>query len=321
MSETLFFLILLIFGGLILTLLFFLIKINEKLKSQIETNVSQQKEIQEIKEKILVGEELQKHFKDGINKTKEILQELQLSDKLREEKEKEFLESIKRIDRILAGSATKGASGEEILWETFKKLPPKMIERNFHLKGKVVEFALILPNGKRVPIDSKWPASNLVLKLEEEKDPEERKEIIDAIEKEVMKKIKEVKEYIDPTFTWSQALIALPDSVYQVCQEAHLRAQRENIILLPYSMVLPLVLYIYRLHLEYGVSIDKEVLKSYLSIFQKNLAILEEILENKIIQGTKMIQNATLEYRSILGEMKTSIHQIEKGEIMSKSKK
>jgi len=125
-----------------------------------------------------------------------------------------------------------------------------MIDTNFQVRGKVVEFALILPNGKRLPIDSKWVAGRLILELEKETDQQKRKKIIEEIEKEVFRRIKEVKQYVDPDLTWNQAIAAVPDSVYAVCRNAHLKAKDENVILMPYSMVLPLLLYIYRFHLS-----------------------------------------------------------------------
>jgi DNA anti-recombination protein RmuC len=186
-----------------------------------------------------------------------------------------------------------------------------MIERNFSVGGKVVEFALILPNEKRLPIDSKWPASNLILELEKEKEPEKRKKIIDEIEKETIKRIKEVRQYIDPTLTWSQAIAAVPDSVYNVCREAHLRAQENNVILLPYSMVLPLILYMYRLHLQYSISIDLENLQNHLISISKNLDQMEEILENKIARGSTMVQNAYLDYKQMISKIRSSIQELQ----------
>jgi DNA recombination protein RmuC len=241
------------------------------------------------------------------------LEELRKRDEIRKEREREFLERIKRIDEIIAGTSAKGLSGEEILTETFKKLPPEMIETNFKVGGKVVEFALVLPNGKRLPIDSKWPAGNLLLKLEKEQDQEKRKEIINEIEEKVIERIKEVKQYIDPNLTWSQAIVALPDSVFSVCKKAHLRARENNIILIPYSMVLPLLLYMYRLHLQYAISIDIENLQNHLLAISKNLDEMENILENKIYRGATMISNAYSEYKQYLSQIRSSIIKL-KGE-------
>jgi DNA recombination protein RmuC len=133
-----------------------------KISQQSQINIEQQRIIQEIKEKLLLGSQLQDHLKEGIERTKNLIEDLRRSEAERREREREFLERIKRVDEIIAGTTSKGISGEEILRETFKKLPPEMIERNFSVGGKRVEFALVLPNQKRIPIDSKWPASNLI---------------------------------------------------------------------------------------------------------------------------------------------------------------
>lgn len=309
-------------------ILFFLLFIGavffltEKIKEQGQINLQQARDIQEIKEKLLLGTQLQDNLKDGIEKTKDLVEELKTAEIVRREKESEFSERIKRIDEIIAGTSAKGISGEEVLRETFKKLPPEMIETNFSIGGKIVEFALVLPNEKRIPIDSKWLAGNLVLQLENEKSPGKRKEIIREIEKEAIKRIKEVKQYIDPNITWSQAIAAVPDSVYSVCQEAHLKARENDVILMPYSMVLPLILYMYRLHLQYAISIDTENLKNHLISISRNLDEMEDILENKIARGNTMISNAYSDYKQMLSRIRASIQglQLKKPEEIKKLK-
>lgn len=287
---------------------------DKRKKEQREREEILKKEIQEIKEKILVQsalqESLEKTTKEMHNLSRDLLEEVRKRDEMRKEKEKEFFERIKRLDQILTGTTSKGSSGEEILREAFKKLPPEMIETNFRVGGKVVEFALLLPNGKRLPIDSKWPASKLILELEKEENVEKKKEIIDEIEKEVIKKIKEVKQYIDPDLTWSQAIAAIPDSVYNLCYNVHSFARKENVILMPYSWVLPLLLYMYRLHLQYAVSIDFENLKNYLMLISKNLEEMELILENKIYKSSQMISNAYLEYKTKISQIRNFVNQI-----------
>jgi len=324
MSEFFFILIIfLIVAGGIGILINFLLKVIERLGQQSQINLQQAQDIQEIKEKLLLGTQLQDNLKDGIEKTRDLLEDLKRTDEIRQEKEREFLERIKRVDEIIAGTSAKGVSGEEILRETFKKLPPEMIESNFNVGGKQVEFALILPNDKRLPIDSKWPAGNLLSELEKEPSPKRRKEIIEEIEKETIKRIKEVKQYIDPALTWSQAIAAVPDSVYSVCREAHLRARAEDVILMPYSMVLPLILYMYRLHLQYAVSIDIENLQNHLISISRNLDEMEDILENKIARASTMVQNAYLDYKQMISRIRASLQelQIKKPEEKKKLKK
>jgi len=294
--------------SILVLVIFFLLY--QKINQQNQINLEQQKTIQEIKERLLLEAQLQDNLKEKIEKTKDLIEELRKSEEVRKEREREFLERIKRIDEIIAGTSTKGISGEEILRETFKKLPPEMIETNFQVRGKIVEFALVLPNGKRLPIDSKWVAGRLILELEKETDPQKKKKIIEEIEKEVIKRIKEVKQYIDPDLTWSQAIAAVPDSVYAVCKNAHLRARQENVILMPYSMVLPLLLYIYRFHLQYAISLDLENFQNHLISIAKNLDEMENVLENKIYRGATMVSNAYLEYKQLISRIKSSIEEI-----------
>jgi DNA recombination protein RmuC len=282
----------------------------QKISQQSQINLEQQRIIQDIKERLLLESQLQNHLKEGLEKTRDLIEELKKDEQIRSEREKEFLERIKRIDEIIGGTSAKGISGEEILRETFKKLPAEMIETNFQVNGKVVEFALILPNGKRLPIDSKWVAGRLVVALEKETDQQKRKEIIEEIEKEVMRRIKEVRQYIDPHLTWGQAIAAVPDSVYAVCRNSHLKAREENVILMPYSMVLPLILYFYRLHLQYSISLDIENLQNHLISVAKNLDQMENILENKIYRGATMVSNAYSEYKQLISRIRSSIEEI-----------
>jgi hypothetical protein len=102
----------------------------------------------------------------------------------------------------------------------------------------------------------------------------------------------------------------VPDSVYAVCKNAHLRAREENVILMPYSMVLPLLLYIYRFHLQYAISLDLENLQNHLISIAKNLDEMENVLENKIYRGATMVSNAYLEYKQLISRIKSSIENL-----------
>jgi len=308
MNEILFLLVLI---GLIGIFFYFILKITEKLSRQTQINLQQAQDLQEIKEKLSLGTQIQDHLKNGLEKTRDLLEDLKRADEVRKEKEAEFLERIKRVDEIIAGTSAKGISGEEVLRETFKKLPAEMIETNFSVGGKQVEFALVLPNQKRLPIDSKWPAGNLLLELEKETSPKRKKEIIEEIERETIRRVKEVRQYIDPNITWSQAIAAVPDSVYSVCRQAHLRARENDVILMPYSMVLPLILYMYRLHLQYAISIDMENLKNHLISISRNLDGMESILENKIYRGATMVQNAYLDYKQMISKIRASLQELQ----------
>ena len=76
-------------------------------------------------------------------------------------------------------------------------------------------------------------------------------------------------------------------------------------------MVLPLLLYMYRLHLQYAMSIDMENLQNHLISVSRNLDEMENILENKIARGTTMVSNAYSDYRRIISKIRASLNELQ----------
>ena len=54
-------------------------------------------------------------------------------------------DSLRRLEAVVAGSASRGAAGENILARAFSQLPPDLLERNAAFGSRVVEYALRLP--------------------------------------------------------------------------------------------------------------------------------------------------------------------------------
>jgi len=171
----------------------------------------------------------------------------------------------------------------------------------------VVEFALLLPNKKRVPIDSKWPASEMLRKLGETADPAERAGLTAQIEAAVASKAQEVAKYIDPAQTIHLAIAAIPDSVYSVCRKAHFQAIKSHVLVVSYSMALPVILALYKFQLEYAVSVDQEVLESHLRQIADSLRAIEDGFQNRLSRGSIMIQNACTEFMARISEIKSSL--------------
>ena len=203
----------------------------------------------------------------------------------------------KRLESALLGSKSKGEMGENIICESLKYFPPEMIDVNFKVNGKPVEYALILSDGKRLPIDSKW------IGIDEESSD---------VEKAIAKKAKEVSQYIDPASTISMAIAAVPDSVFAQCRQAHIRAYRENrVLIMPYSMTIPYILSLYNLHRSYTRNIDTERVNSYLSEIKSSINRLETLLENNIARSISMVNNAYNEGKQILYRIRGAIDYIE----------
>jgi len=205
------------------------------------------------------------------------------------------------------GSRSRGASGENILSEAFKLFPAGMIDYNFKVKGKPVEYALILSNQKRLPIDSKWVAEDLLAKLGEESDLSKKKLLEDEIEKAILKKVKEVTQYIDPVTTIPQAIAAVPDAAFSACRKAHMEAFKDRVILMPYSMTIPYVLALYNLNQQYSRSLDMDNLEGHLSLLEKYVDNIDKVLENSISRGNTMVSNAYNECKKYVGEIKGSL--------------
>lgn len=240
-----------------------------------------------------------------LNQAKIMLEGLKTEQRTAKQKEDEIYDVARDIHETLIGGRKRGLSGENILREAFNKFPQDIIQFDFKVKGKVVEYALVLPNKKRIPIDSKWPASELIEKLKDESYP--RDKLLNEIEKKVMEKVKEAKEYIEPSSTVNQAMVALPDSVYFLCKKSHIEAHKNNVVLLPYSMSMPFILSVYNFYLQNMRSMNIQELDNYLTKIKSDIERIDGILENSVSRASVMIKNAYDELKNIVGKMNQDI--------------
>ncbi len=225
----------------------------------------------------------------------------------RKELEEKNRTAIQKIESVLVGAQSRGAAGEEVLAEAFAQFPPDMAETQFKVNGRVVEFALVLPNKKRLPIDSKWPAARELEQFSAATDTQERAELLGKIEKAVLKKVEEVTKYIEPGSTAGFAVAAIPDAAYFACRTAHLDAYRQRVLLMPYSLTIPLLLALYNLHLQFARSVEMENLDAYLSQIESYLSQFEDKLDNSVERGATMVLNAYQELRQRIGQMRGTL--------------
>ncbi len=171
--------------------------------------------------------------------------EIQTNAKARHEVELRTAESIRRLETVIAGTQTEGAAGENILEAVFAKLPVDWQVRDFTVGNKSVEFALRLPNGRILPIDSKWAATTLLEEFVSCDDLDRQLLIKRNIETTVLAKAKEVRKYLDPNLTMDFGIAAVPDAIYDLCCGIHSAIFQQNIILISYSMFLPYLLLVF----------------------------------------------------------------------------
>jgi DNA recombination protein RmuC len=184
------------------------------------------------------------------------LEGLALREEERRDRDRESWEVVRRLSTVLAGGASKGRAGENVLREHLAQLPPGMLVTDLRVNGKVVEFGLELPDGRRLPIDSKWTAVAELEALEAAEDPAERERLAREVERLVAIRAREVAQYLDPAITSPVAVAAVPDAVYEVLRRAHADAFARGVVIVPYSTALPVLLFLYSLVHRFGDADD-----------------------------------------------------------------
>jgi DNA recombination protein RmuC len=201
-------------------------------------------------------------------------------------------DSIKRLEAVVAGSPTRGAAGENILARALAQLPPDLLDVNVAFGNKVVEYALRLPGGRYLPIDSKWTSVGALERLETVEDPTERRRLLDQIARDMRARVRDMAKYLDPERTLALGLLAVPDAVYTATPEAHGEGYREGVLVVPYSLALPYLLGLYRLVVRFGASVDTDQLASHVRGLAECLRRLDEEVEGRLSKGLVQVQNA-----------------------------
>lgn len=232
------------------------------------------------------------------------IDQLRTREEERRAREEEGWATLHRVAAVLAGGQGTGRAGENVLRDSLAHLPPSMVVTDFRVNGRVVEFGLILPDGKRLPIDSKWSADRELQALAEETDPSEQERLIRAIERAVAERAREVSGYRDPAVTAPVGVAAIPDAAYAVLRRAHADAYRQNVIVIPYSMALPVVLFLHGLVSRLGTAGDVQACLADVSAV---LDAMEGTLENKVARACAMLANATEDLRGHVGKARGSL--------------
>jgi DNA recombination protein RmuC len=216
-------------------------------------------------------------------------------------------DSIHRLERVLAGSQSKGIAGENIVEMMCSKLPPEWQVRDFSVGNKVVEFGIRLPNDLVLPIDSKWAASNLLEEFLNCEDPKEKQRIKAQIRSVVLGRASEIKKYIDPNLTSSFGIAAVPDPIYELCSEILAELLQLNVVLISYSMFQPYLLLVFQTTLKTLKAVDLKKLESYLLLAQESIKVLQEELEGRFSRALVMLDNSRADMSAHLSKLRAGL--------------
>ncbi len=255
-------------------------------------------QVQEVLQSNLLS--AQASLRQEISQTRELLAEMRSAEEVRETVAREALHSLRRVEHVIAGTKSRGMAGENILAGILAQLPPELRETNLTLNNKVVEFAFRLPNDKLLPIDSKWPSMATLEKLAETEDPASRRPLVEAIQAEVRKKVREAAKYLDPERTIQLGVVVVPDAVFDLCLEAHVEAFKEGIVLVSYSQALPYLLSLLQVVLRFSTQIDVARLSSALKTIGDALEKMDAEVEGRLSKSLTQLDNSRSELRTQL---------------------
>ncbi len=216
------------------------------------------------------------------------LAELRRNDEEARRQQEELARFVTRLDAILTGSASRGAAGEHVLEAILEHLPAEFKAFDLTIRNRTVEFAFRLPNGKHVPIDSKWVGTRQLEQLDETADEQTRREL----EQLLARRIDEVTAYLDPDLTLGLAIVAVPDAVYRWTQRLHARALEKGVIVIAYSMAIPYFLTL--LHFAIRFLRDEETVQLSAIAHQLEHALreIQSELNGRYARALTMLQNS-----------------------------
>ena len=249
----------------------------------------------------------QQGLRTEIVQTRELVAQIQAADEVREKHEREARDVLKRLETVLAGTKSRGIAGENILGAILAQLPVELRETNLTINNKPVEFALRLPHGRLLPIDSKWPALSQLERLQEAEDPAVRRALADEIQSEVKRKIREVVKYLDPDRTIRLGVLAVPDAVFDLCVEAHVEAFKQGVVIISYTQVIPYLLSLLQVILRFGTEIDTARLSQALATIADALEKMDTEVDGRLSRTITQLQNSREDLKAHLSRARQGV--------------
>ena len=272
-----------------------------------EAVAGQGESLAQIRERLAAAGEVSGVMQTSLAQARSALERMAAEGEASRQAQERAREMLGRLESVLIGSYTKGRAGENIVGETLRCFPAEMLQADVALAGKRVEFALVMCDGRLLPIDSKWPATELLERLTGEEDAEQRRRLCAEVEDQVLRRAREVAGYIDAERTLPWAVAAVPDAAFAACRRAPAQAHERGVIVLPYGMLAPYLLTLYRLHLQYAGSADQAQTQARVVEISRLLDSLERTLEGKLYRANTMLANACSECGQYLAAMRTCV--------------
>lgn len=207
-------------------------------------------------------------------------------------------EIIRRMDQDISSlsriflSRKAGKAGERGLEELLEVFPPHLVVKNLRLGAYEVEFAIKLPYGRYLPIDSK--VAGIELLQRESLTKEEERELV----KNLIKRVRELSDYVKDEKTIGMALMVVPDRAYEFLRVRALHEmEREKVIVISYGLVIPVISFFIYLWDRFGKILDEKVWAEVVCRIEKFLNEVERDIE-QLSRELKSVENLYLKIRT-----------------------
>ena len=219
------------------------------------------------------------------------LKEWQAKEQSRWQTEDDAFGRLQRLTNVLLGSSTSGQAGERVVQEVIDNLPPQWRYTNQAVNGRRVEFALRLPDGLILPIDSKVVSQAELDAAETTSDPGERERLERGIRTNLLKRVSEVRQYVDAR-TVGYAVAAVPDAAYRLSGAVLPRAfQEHRALVVPFSLLAPFILMVYEQHLR-AADLDGAQVSRLVADAQQHLESAARLLNSQFGSALTQLTNA-----------------------------
>jgi len=208
-------------------------------------------------------------------------------------------ESTQNLDRVITGAQSKGALGEQIVERNLSQLPHDWIRKNVQFRNDThVEFCVSSPDGRLIPIDSKWAGSRLLDVIGQTTDKTERSKIETALKNEVWKRSLEVGKYLDDDRTIGFAIATVPDAVFDICMELQPYLVKRNIVLISYSLLVPYILLLVKFYLSNAQGIQAMQISHILRSSIIEIEQIQEFIDTRLRKPLNTFKQQQSEYLS-----------------------
>ena len=216
--------------------------------------------------------------------------------------EQQAAEAVRRLERVLVGSQSRGAAGENVVAHLLAQLPAEWQVRNWRIGNKVVEFGLRLPDGAVLPIDCKWTGAELLERLDAAESPLEARRAKDQLVAAVVARAKEVSKYVDPMTTAGLGIAVVPDGVYAHCLEAQASLIRDRVVVIGQSLLLPYLLLVFQAVLAGARDVDLQRLNAALDSCLDGIQAAQDEVEGRLARALIMFENGRSAISATLAE-------------------